>query len=138
VASRFVDDFRATVILFGTSSEQEITSRIAAAMQPPPINLAGRTSISELPALLAACQLFVGNDSGAMHVAAAAGVPVIGIFGPTDPNGTAPATSRRAIVREPVFCSPCLLRRCPIDHRCMARVDAATVYAASRGLLERV
>jgi heptosyltransferase-2 len=138
MAKRFIDDFRAAVILFGTSSEQDICFRIAAGMQPPPINLAGRTNISELPALLAACQLFVGNDSGAMHVAAAAGVPVVGIFGPTDPHGTAPMTVRRAIVREPVFCSPCFLRKCPIDHRCMTRVDVDAVNAAGRRLLERV
>jgi heptosyltransferase-2 len=137
VASRFIDDFQGAVILFGTSSERKICSRIAAAMHQPAINLAGRTSIAELPALLAACQLFVGNDSGAMHVAAAAGVPVVGIFGPTDPNGTAPLTPRRAIIREPVFCSPCFLRKCPIDHRCMTRVNANTVYAAGRGLLEK-
>jgi heptosyltransferase-2 len=137
VASQFIEEFHAAVILFGTSSEQEICSRIAAAMPTTPINLAGRTAISELPALLASCQLFVGNDSGAMHVAAAAEVPVVGVFGPTDPNDTAPVTSRGAIVREPVFCSPCFLRKCPIDHRCMTRVDVATVYAAGRGLLER-
>ena len=106
-------------------------------MHTTPINLAGHTSISEFPALLASCQLFVGNDSGAMHVAAAAGIPVVGVFGPTDPNDTAAVTSRGAIIREPVFCSPCFLRKCPIDHRCMTRVDIATVYAAGRGLFER-
>lgn len=137
VANQFIDDFQATVIMFGTSSEQEITSRISAGMKRPPVNLAGCTSISELPALLAACQLFIGNDSGAMHVAAAAGVPVVGIFGPTNPQGTAPVTPMEAVVREPVFCSPCFLRRCPIDHRCMTRVTAETVYTAGRGLLER-
>jgi heptosyltransferase-2 len=137
VASQFIEEFQAAVILFGTSSEREICARIAAAMHTTPINLAGHTSISELPALLASCQLFVGNDSGAMHVAAAAGIPVVGVFGPTDPNDTAAVTSRGAIIREPVFCSPCFLRKCPIDHRCMTRVDIATVYAAGRGLLER-
>jgi heptosyltransferase II len=137
VADRFIDDFQATVIMFGASSEQGITSRISAGMRQPPINLAGRTSISELPALLAACQLFIGNDSGAMHVAAAAGVPVVGIFGPTNPQGTAPITPMETIVRGPTFCSPCFLRKCPIDHRCMTRVTAETVYSAGRGLLER-
>jgi heptosyltransferase-2 len=94
--------------------------------------LAGETSIGELPALLASCRLFIGNDSGAMHVAAAVGVPVVGIFGPTDPSGTAPVTNKFALVQEPVFCSPCFLRRCPIDHRCMLRVTVDEVEAAAR------
>ncbi len=137
VADRLIEEFRASVILFGTSSEREIISRIAEGMKQPPINLAGRTAITELPALLGACQLFIGNDSGAMHVAAAAGVPVVAIFGPTDPEGTAPVTARRTLVREPVFCSPCFLRHCPIDHRCMTRIPAEAVYAAARNWLEQ-
>lgn len=136
VADGFIEDFRGSVILFGTSSEQEISSRIAACMHQAPINLAGRTAIGELPALLSACRLFIGNDSGAMHVAAAAGVPVVGIFGPTDPGGTAPVSPLRAIVRQPVFCSPCFLRKCPIDHRCMTRIAPAQVHDAGRRLLE--
>ena len=137
VADRLIDDFRANVILFGTSSEREITSRIAKSMKQASVDLAGATNIALLPALMARCPLFLGNDSGAMHVAAAVGIPVVAIFGPTDPEGTAPLTPRRTLVREPVFCSPCFLRTCPIDHRCMARVQANTVYDAARNWLER-
>jgi heptosyltransferase-2 len=137
VADRLIDEFRASVILFGTSSEREVTSRIAARMKQPSINLAGLTHVAQLPALMARCGVFIGNDSGAMHVAAAVGIPVVAIFGPTDPEGTAPLTLRRTLVREPVFCSPCFLRTCPIDHRCMTRVQTGTVYNAARYWLER-
>ena len=120
----------ADVILFGTSNELPVTSAIAAGLQKPPINLAGRTTIAELPSLLSRCGIFLGNDSGAMHVAAAVGLPVVAIFGPTDPLGTAPVTPRATIVAEKPYCSPCFLRRCPTDHRCMRAVQPAAVGAA--------
>ena len=85
----------------------------------------------DLAALFASCSIFIGNDSGAMHVAAAAGLPVIGIFGPTDPEGTAPVTEQFTLIREVVSCSPCFLRRCPVDHRCMTRISVDSVFAAA-------
>jgi heptosyltransferase-2 len=85
--------------------------------------------------LLSRCQVFVGNDSGAMHVAAAVGLPVVAIFGSTDPYGTAPITSRCTVVQEKPYCSPCFLRRCPIDHRCMTNVQPEAVEAAARSWL---
>jgi heptosyltransferase-2 len=78
------------------------------------------------------CHLFIGNDSGAMHVAAAVGLPVVAVFGPTDPFGTAPVTPRCSIIQEKPYCSPCFLRRCPTDHRCMTRVTPDSVEAAAR------
>jgi heptosyltransferase-2 len=107
-----------------------VTDAIAALLQRAPINLTGQTIISELPALLSRCQVFLGNDSGAMHVAAAVGLPVVAVFGPTDPHGTAPVTPRATIVQEKPYCSPCFLRRCPTDHRCMTAVQPAEVEAA--------
>jgi lipopolysaccharide heptosyltransferase II len=120
------------VILFGTRAEAPVSSAIAAGMHRAPIDLAGKTAIDDLPALLSQCQLFVGNDSGAMHVAAAVGLPVVAVFGPTDPFGTAPVTPRCSIVQEKPYCSPCFLRRCPTDHRCMTRVTPDAVEAAAR------
>lgn len=136
LADRLVRDFDADVILFGSAGEREVAGRIARAMQTRAVVLAGETGIGELPALLAACHLFIGNDSGAMHVAAAVGLPVVAIFGPTDPQGTAPVTPRRLLVQQPVACSPCFLRHCPIDHRCMQRVSVEEVYAAARRFRE--
>ncbi len=120
------------VIIFGAAAEMDIAGRIGRAMRRPVINLTGRTNIGELPALLKACHLFIGNDSGAMHVAAAVGLPVIGIFGPTNPEATRPLSPRFTLVREPVECSPCLLRTCPIDHRCMTGITAAQVLEIVR------
>lgn len=132
LANRLQSRFDANVILFGTASELAVTAAIAAGMRQPPIDLTGKTSISDLPALLSQCHLFIGNDSGAMHVAAAVGLPVVAVFGPTDPFGTAPVTPRSSIVQEKPYCSPCFLRRCPTDHRCMTRVTPDAVESAAR------
>jgi len=132
VADRLAAEFDADVILFGTAAETQMTAAIASAMKCPSIDLAGKTSIADLPPLLSQCHLFIGNDSGAMHVAAAVGLPVVAVFGPTDPGGTAPVTPRCTIVQEKPYCSPCFLRRCPTDHRCMTRVTPDAVAAAAR------
>jgi lipopolysaccharide heptosyltransferase II len=137
LADRLVAEFDAAVILFGTASEREVARRIRTLMRHRPIDLAGQTTIGELPALLAACDLFVGNDSGAAHVAAAVGAPVVVIFGPTDPERTRPLGPRVVVVRETVSCSPCHLRDCPVDHRCMHWMSVETVYRAARRWLAR-
>ena len=133
VLNAFLAQREADVILFGTPGETPVSDAIAAELRRPPINLTGKTSIAELPALLSQCSLFLGNDSGAMHVAAAVGLPVVAIFGPTDPEGTSPVTPWATIVQEKPYCSPCFLRRCPTDHRCMTGVTPAMVEAALLG-----
>jgi heptosyltransferase-2 len=135
VADRLAEESGAAILLLGTPAEREIGERIAHAMRHRPVNLVGQTSVAELPALLAACRLFLGNDSGAMHVAAAVGLPVAAVFGSTDPDGTAPLTPKRAIARHRVSCSPCFLRYCPVDHRCMTRIPVDEVYQITRELL---
>lgn len=132
LANRLQSQTEADVILFGTAAEAPVSAAIAAGMRRVPIDLTGKTSIAELPALLSQCHLFVGNDSGAMHVAAAVSLPVVAIFGPTDPFGTAPVTTRCTVVQERPYCSPCFLRHCPTDHRCMTRVSPEAVEAAAR------
>jgi lipopolysaccharide heptosyltransferase II len=128
----------ADVILFGTPGELPVSTAIAAELQRAPINLTGKTSIADLPGLLSQCHLFLGNDSGAMHVAAAVGLPVVAVFGPTDPEGTAPVTPRVTIVQQKPYCSPCFLRRCPTDHRCMTAVTPAMVESALHSALAEV
>jgi heptosyltransferase-2 len=128
----------ADVILFGTPGELPVSAAIASELQRTPINLTGKTSIADLPALLSQCHLFLGNDSGAMHVAAAVGLPVVAVFGPTDPEGTAPVTPRLTIVQQKPYCSPCFLRRCPTDHRCMTAVTPAMVESALHSSLAEV
>jgi heptosyltransferase-2 len=138
IAKRLQAQDDADVILFGTSGEAAVSDAIAAEMKRPPIDLTGKTAIADLPALLSQCQLFIGNDSGAMHVAAAVGLPVVAIFGPTDPFGTAPVTPRCTVVQEKPYCSPCFLRKCPTDHRCMKSVTTDMVEAAVKPWLATI
>jgi heptosyltransferase II len=135
LGDRLIAEFDADVILFGAPQENEMAARIVGAMRHRACNLVGTTKIGELPALLSACRLFIGNDSGAMHVAGAVGIPVMGIFGPSDPVGTRPITPQFTLIRESVECSPCFLRRCPIDHRCMTRISVERVFEAAQSLL---
>jgi len=134
VADRLISESGADVLFFGTPAEKEIAARIRSNMKSSAIFLVGETSMRDLAALFACCSFFIGNDSGAMHVAAAAGLPVIGIFGPTDPESTAPVTDEVTLIREGVSCSPCFLRRCPVDHRCMERISTDSVFAAAMQL----
>lgn len=122
----------AEVILFGTAAEAAVTRAISYELRRPPIDLTEKTSIADLPALLAQCHVFIGNDSGAMHVAAGVGLPVVAVFGPTDPYGTAPVTPRCTIVQQRPYCSPCFLRHCPTDHRCMSAITPEMVEAAAK------
>ncbi len=138
LANRLQSLMDADVILFGPAAESAVSNAIAAEMRRPPIDLTGKTAIAELPALLSQCHLFLGNDSGAMHVAAAVGLPVVAVFGPTDPQGTAPVTPRCNIVQEKPYCSPCFLRHCPTDHRCMTRITPEMVEAAAKTWLLKI
>jgi heptosyltransferase II len=130
--NEFVFHNDADVVLFGTAAEAAVSQAIVSQLRRPAIDLTGKTTIGELPALLSQCHLFLGNDSGAMHVAAAVGLPVVAVFGPTDPEGTAPVTPRFSLVQQKPYCSPCFLRRCPTDHRCMKAVTPEMVEEAMR------
>jgi len=125
------DKLDADVILFGTAGEAAVSAAIKAGLKRAPVDLTGKTAIVDLPALLSQCNLFIGNDSGAMHVAAAVGLPIVAVFGPTDPKGTVPVTPNCSVVQEKPYCSPCFLRRCPTDHRCMKAVTPAMVESAA-------
>jgi heptosyltransferase-2 len=89
----------------------------------------GRTDLRQLSGVLARCSAFVSTDSGAMHLAAAVGVPVTAIFGPTDERVTSPVGNHDVLVHQ-VFCRPCMLRDCPIDHRCMKGITVDAVFDA--------
>ncbi|MFQ5818182.1 MAG: lipopolysaccharide heptosyltransferase II [Terriglobia bacterium] len=128
LADRLVESRGAAIVLCGTSGEAELAQRIARAMHTPAVSLVGQTSLREFLALLGVSQLFIGNDSGAMHLAAAVGLPQVIVFGPTDEGGTGPVNPRARIVKHPVSCSPCFLRHCPIDHRCMTRITVDDVW----------
>jgi heptosyltransferase-2 len=120
----------ASFLLFGGAGERELCDVVARQIQAAgmsALNLAGETTLREFIDLASACRLFLTNDSGAMHVASAAGVPTVAVFGATDDTTTGPTGPLARVVREHAECSPCLLRECPIDHRCMTRVTAERV-----------
>jgi heptosyltransferase II len=101
---------------------------------PAPVDLSGRTDLGVLAAMLSSARAVVSNDSGAMHLAGAVGTPVVAIFGSTNEQQTRPLTSGAGdapprVVTHPVWCRPCMLRECPIDHRCMRGIAAAQVLA---------
>jgi heptosyltransferase-2 len=121
----------ASVVILGGKGEEELGYAVAERMTRRTVVLSGRTTVRELMAAVKRCALLVTNDTGPMHVAAAVGVPVVAIFGPTDWRTTAPFGQEAGIVRQPVECAPCLLRECPIDHRCMTRVSVDQVYGVA-------
>jgi heptosyltransferase-2 len=112
------------VVLVGAAADRDAGRAIESSA--PVVNLIGRTSLGELIGVIAACDVFLSNDSGAMHLAAALGKPVVAIFGPTDERATAPEGETEVLTAD-VFCRPCMLRDCPIDHRCMKRITADRV-----------
>ena len=134
-ASRLSSDLDADVAVFGSPAEAELCQVVAGQVGPRAHNLAGRTTLAEFIDLAATCSLYLTNDSGPMHVATALGVPTIAVFGATDDHATGPSGSWARVVRQAVECSPCLLRECPIDHRCMTRVDAAMVVEMAHAVL---
>lgn len=127
----------AKVVIFGGAGETDIAAEIEQHVGNACLNLTGRTSVRGLMALIRRCSLFVTNDSGPMHIAAAFGVPLVAIFGSTDHATTSPYTDRAVIVRKEIACAPCKLRECPTDHRCMTAVTADDVVRAAEHLLEK-
>jgi heptosyltransferase II len=129
----------AAILVFGSSSERslcELAAEAARALGVKARNLAGETNLGEFIDLAAACRVFLTNDSGAMHIASALAVPTVAVFGATDDSATGPAGPLSRVIRAHAECSPCLLRECPIDHRCMTRISADRVAAEGVQLWE--
>jgi lipopolysaccharide heptosyltransferase II len=136
VADALVDDWGARIALVGSRREIPILEEVGLRMRRPAVMLGGKTDLRTLMGLLERARLLLTNDTGAMHVASALDTPVLAVFGPTDVETTGPLGCRSRVVREPVPCSPCLLRECPIDHRCMRGVCVEQVVRAAGDLLE--
>jgi heptosyltransferase-2 len=129
----------AAIALFGSARERPLCQVVGDQLGPSGLrvrNFAGETTLDEFIELAAACAVFITNDSGPMHIAAAAGAPTVAVFGSTDHIATGPRSPYARIVREPLDCSPCKLRECPIDHRCMTRVSADRVAGAALELFK--
>jgi heptosyltransferase-2 len=126
----------AQVILVGAREELDISEEVARRARTRPSVLTGRTNLAQTAALLSAADLLVTNDTGPAHVAAAVGCPVVVIFGPTNPETTRPFSASADVVRKPPVCAPCMLRDCPIDHRCMTAITAEDVFERAASALE--
>ena len=137
-ARKLASSATGNVLLFGSSGERALCEQVEKQISGVPVrNFAGETKLAEFIELAAACSAFLTNDSGAMHIASALGVPTVAIFGATDDVTTGPTGANARVVREHAECSPCLLRECPIDHRCMTRVNAEEVVDAASILLNK-
>lgn len=127
LASQIMDSAGANIVLLGSEDERDVAEDVIGLSDRNLINAVGRTSLDEAVALLAVSDVFVSNDMGLAHIAAAVGTPTLVIFGPTDPGTTRPFSDVAEVIRVPVECSPCMLRECPIDHRCMTSIEPAAV-----------
>jgi heptosyltransferase-2 len=123
------------VVIIGSEVERTIAESIQKRMRSRVAVLNGQTSLETLIGVISGSSLVLTNDSGPMHMAAALGVPTVAVFGATDDVVTGPWGPHARVVKEPVECSPCMLRECPIDHRCMTRVSADAVCRAAREVL---
>jgi heptosyltransferase-2 len=120
------------VVLAGASADRAASHEVMMALESRTgvMNLTGTTDLPTFAGLLAQCRALVSNDSGAMHVGAAVGLRVTALFGPTREDETRPLGPGHTVLTVPVWCRPCMLRTCPIDHRCMRRIEPGRVLAA--------
>lgn len=127
----------ATVALIGSPSELEVSNQVKKLARHAPVLLTGKTSVAEVTALISVADLLITNDTGPAHIGAAVGTPTLVIFGPTNPLTTRPYGPAGQIIRQPPDCAPCMLRDCPIDHRCMTAITPEEVFQSARGLIGR-
>lgn len=127
LSKRLLQDPKVRLIYFGDKNSKTLVDKICEGLSPRVINLANKTTLRELMALTARCHLFITNDSGPMHIASALKTPLVAIFGSTNEVKTGPYNGG-TVIHKHVPCSPCYLRKCPIDFRCMLEISVDDVY----------
>jgi heptosyltransferase-2 len=132
-----VESAGADVALIGSRDELEVSLDVVQRMRHSPILLTGRTELAQAVAVLSLADLLVTNDTGPAHISAALERPTLVIFGPTIPSTTRPYSPLAEIIRRPPDCAPCMLRDCPIDHRCMTAITPEEVFARAVRLLDK-
>lgn len=137
LADSLIDELDAEVLLIGSPEELDISLEVSRGMRHKPILMTGKTGLAQVAAVLSLVDLLVTNDTGPAHIASGLGRPTLVIFGPTNPLTTRPFSPVAEIVRQPPDCAPCMLRDCPIDHRCMTAISPQDVFERARLLLER-
>jgi ADP-heptose:LPS heptosyltransferase len=142
VIARLSMEFGFSCVLVGGSDTAECTGAITAYVEDylnggvqQVVDLSGKNSLRELVAVLRKARLFVGIDSGVMHMASALDIPTVGIFGPTDPFYVAPQNRKSIVVRQALACSPCYLRESCTHRRCLEELEADKVMEACRKVL---
>jgi heptosyltransferase-2 len=135
LADKLATELDVGVILVGSTDEADIAVKVASLSSKALIDLSGKTDLGEAVAVLGVVDLLVSNDMGLAHVAPAVGTDTITIFGPTNPETTRPFAQNAEIIRKAVKCSPCMLRDCPIDHRCMTQISVEMVFEAAKNKL---
>jgi heptosyltransferase-2 len=136
LADRLIETQR-QVLLIGSKDEVDVSEEVTRRMRQRPVVLTGKTSLDQVTAVLSRADLIVTNDTGPAHIGAALGRPTIVIFGPTNPLTTRPFSPAAEILQHPPECAPCMLRDCPIDHRCMTAITVEEVFERSHVLLKR-
>jgi heptosyltransferase-2 len=126
----------AEILIIGSDADKEIAASITAPMSKKPIDLTGKTTLPQLAGAISQSALFITNDSGPMHLANALKVPVVAIFGPTDPRITGPYQEPSKVLKSQVPCWPCSYRECPFAHQCMTQISPEMVYEESQDFLK--
>jgi heptosyltransferase II len=136
VADRLNKTFGSKTIIFGGPADCELGANIMKMMKTFAVDLSGKTTLKEAMAIIARCRLFITNDSGLMHIAAALNVPQVAVFGSTNFAATGPWSPRARIVRSIMNCSPCLKQKCPLGHReCMKKISVDKVLATACNII---
>lgn len=128
LADNLVRRTKASVIIIGAADEADVSAEVVAAASERIFDFTGKTDLAGAASILSVCSLLVSNDMGLAHLAPAGGTPAVVIFGPTNPVTTGPFDPKSVVVKIDVECSPCMLRDCPIDHRCMSGISVETVF----------
>jgi lipopolysaccharide heptosyltransferase II len=135
LADRLSQELEANVLLIGSNDELDVSLTVARKMITDPVMLTGKTDLAQVVAILNEVDLLITNDTGPAHIASALDRPVLVIFGPTNPLTTRPFSETAELIRHPPDCAPCMLRDCPIDHRCMTAITPDGVFERARKLL---
>jgi heptosyltransferase-2 len=135
LASLLQEKNTAQIVIIGSETEVPLAEHIATDMPEKPFILAGQTSLSRLAAIISFGSVFISNDSGPMHLANALKIPVIALFGPTEPLRTGPYQNPYTLFHKGAPCWPCSYRACPYDHRCMINISAQEVFEACQKYL---
>ncbi len=135
LCDRLIERYPVKVVFTGTTGEKEYVRRIIGSMRHPACDLSGKTCLKELASLCSRANLMISTDTGTMHLAAAMGLPVVALFGPTAPWRTGPYGEGHSVIRKDLACSPCYKRRCE-SRECMQAIDVEDVLERTTPYLD--